>query len=135
MKKLTILLIILLITLSACSGNSVSLEGEWTLVAYGDATNPTSALQNVETTISFGADRKFSGTVGCNTFGGEYKVNGNEMTFSNIFSTLMFCEGISDQETMVLNILSNQTLTVEMNGNRMMLTSVDGTSLIVLEKK
>lgn len=135
MKKLTIILIILIISLSACANNSVALLGEWTLIAYGDSANPTSALPNVDTSINFGADGQFGGTVGCNTFGGEYKVNGSEMTFSNIFSTLMFCEGISDQETIVLNIFSNQALNVEMNGNQLTLTSADGSSVIVLEKK
>lgn len=135
MKKLTIILIMLLITLSACANNSVALLGEWKLIAYGDSTNPTLALPNVETSINFETDGQFGGSVGCNTFGGEYKVNGSEIVFSDIFSTLMFCEGISEQETMVLNIFSNQTLNAEMNGDQLTLTSADGSSVIVLERK
>ncbi|MBX3035519.1 MAG: META domain-containing protein [Anaerolineales bacterium] len=135
MKKIYFLLIALVVLLSACSGNSVSLEGEWKLVAYGDSSNPTSALPNVETSINFDADNQVGGNVGCNSFGGEYKLNGNQVTFSGIFSTLMFCEGTMDQETVFLNILSEQTLNFELSGNQLTLTSQDGSSVIVLEKK
>lgn len=135
MKKIYFLLIALVILLSACSGSSVSLEGEWTLVSYGDSTNPTLALPNVETSINFDADNQVGGNVGCNSFGGEYKLNGNQVTFSGIFSTLMFCEGTMDQETVFLNILSEQSLNFELSGNQLTLTSQDGSSVIVLEKK
>lgn len=135
MKKLTITLILLLITLSACAINSVQPLGEWKLISYGDSANPKPALPNVETNINFDTNNQFGGTVGCNSFGGEYKVNGNEITFSSIFSTLMFCEGTSDQETVVLNILSDQTLKFEISGNQLTLTSLDGAKVIVLERK
>lgn len=135
MKKLTIILIILLITLSACANNSVSLQGEWTLIVYGDSANPTSALPNVETSINFDSNNQIGGTVGCNSFGGEYKLNGKQITFSGIFSTLMFCEGTMDQETVFLNILSEQTLNFELSGNQLTLTTQDGSSVIVLERK
>lgn len=135
MKKLTFIILTLLLMLSACSGNSASLEGEWTLVSYGDSSNPTSALPNVETSINFDADNQMGGNVGCNSFGGEYKVNGNQVTFSGIFSTLMFCEGTMDQETVFLNILSEQTLNFELSGNQLTLTTQDGSSVIVLQRK
>lgn len=135
MKNLTLLLLTLLFSFSACSGSFASIEGEWTLVSYGDASNPTSALPNVETSINFDANNQIGGTVGCNSFGGEYKLSGNQVTFSGIYSTLMFCEGTMNQETVFLNILSEQTLNFEVNGNQLTLTSADGLSIMVLEKK
>ena len=135
MKKLTIILIILLITLSACAGNSASLEGEWKLVAYGNAANPTPALPNAETSINFGADGQFGGTVGCNTFGGKYKVSGDEITFSGVFSTEMFCEETSEQESLVLGILSEKTMKFQVDGDRLTLTSLDDASVVVLGRK
>lgn len=135
MKKLTLLFLILLITLSACASNSISLAGDWKLIAYGNAANPTSALPEIETSINFGADGQFGGSVGCNSFGAGYTVNNNQITFEPVVSTLMFCEGIADQETVVLNILSEQTLNFEINGNQLTLTSPDGSSVIVLERK
>jgi heat shock protein HslJ len=135
MKKIYFLLIALVVLLSACSGSSVSFEGEWTLVSYGDSSNPTSALPNVETSINFDVDNQVGGNVGCNSFGGEYKLNGNQVTFSGIFSTLMFCEGTMDQETVFLNTLSEQTLNFELNRSQLTLTIQDGSSAIVLERK
>lgn len=135
MKKQTSILIILFITLSACANHSATLEGEWILVSYGDSSNPTSALPNVETSINFDANNQIGGNVGCNSFGGEYKLNGNQATFSGIFSTLMFCEETMDQETAFLSILSEQTLNFELRGNQLILTSLDGLSAIVLERK
>ncbi|MBL8090739.1 MAG: META domain-containing protein [Anaerolineales bacterium] len=135
MKKIYFLLIVLVVLLSACSGSSVSLEGEWALVSYGDASNPTSALPDVETSINFDADGKFGGNVGCNSFGAGYQVNGNQITFEPAFSTMMFCEATMDQETAILGIVSEQTLNFELRGNQLTLTSQDGSSVIVLEKK
>ena len=137
MKKLSFILITLIVLLSACTaaGDSLSLEGDWKLVSYGDAANPTPALPDVETSLNFGADGQFGGTVGCNSFGGGYTVSGDQVTFESMVSTMMFCEGISDQETVVLGILSDQTLTAELNGNQLTLTSAGGSSVIVLERK
>jgi len=135
MKKIYFLLIAFVLLLSACSGNSASLEGEWTLISYGDTTNPTPALPNIETSINFGADGQFGGSVGCNSFGAGYQVSGNQITFEPVYSTLMFCEGTMDQETVFLNILSEQKLNFELSGNQLTLTTQDGSSVIVLERK
>jgi heat shock protein HslJ len=136
MKKLSFVLITLLVFLSACSsGNSLSIEGEWKLISYGDAASPTPAVPDVEAFINFGSDGQYSGNVGCNGFGGGYTVNGNQVTFEAGVSTLMFCEGTSDQENGVLGILSDQILTSTITGSQLTLTSADGSSVIVLERK
>ncbi len=54
-------------------------------------------------TITFASDGAFSVTTDCNNAGGTYKVNDNLITFSDIFSTLMYCEG--SQETEFMNLL------------------------------
>lgn len=130
-----VLLILIMLIFNACSNTGVSLTGEWELVSYGDASNPTPALLDTETSINFGTDGQFGGTVGCNTFGGEYTVNDDQVTFSGIFSTLMFCEETSNQESEVLAILSDKTLSFSSSGDQLTLTSEDGTSIVVLEKK
>lgn len=130
-----VLLTLVMLIFNACSNSGVSLTGEWELVSYGEASNPTPALPDTETSISFGADSQFGGTVGCNTFGGEYTVNDDQVTFSGIFSTLMFCEGTSEQESAVLAIFSDKTLSFSSSGDQLTLTSEDGTSIVVLKKK
>jgi heat shock protein HslJ len=135
MKKQLFLLLTLLsltgIILSACSGSSASLEGEWALVSY----NGTPALPDVETSINFGADGQFGGNVGCNSFGAEYSVSGDEITFGSVLSTMMFCEDINEQESTVLSIFSDKTLTIKSDGTTLTLVSADGASMIVLARK
>jgi heat shock protein HslJ len=137
-KTLSLLLTLLSLTgilLSACSGSSASLEGEWSLVSYGNASAPTPALPNVETSINFGGDGQFGGNVGCNSFGAEYSVSGDKITFGSVLSTMMFCEDINEQESTVLSIFSDKTLTIESDGTTLTLTSADGASVIVLARK
>ncbi len=119
---------------NACSNNATSLIGDWKLVSYGDAAAPTPALPDVDTSISF-EEGQFGGTVGCNTFGGDYKINGDQMSISSVISTMMFCDQTSAQESVVLAILSDKTITVTQSGNLLTLSSADGKSVVTLEKK
>src|SRR5262245_8080026 len=106
MKKFVMSLFVLLLILTACSGGgSTSIAGTWSLVSYGDAANQTPAAPAVDTSIEF-KDGQMSGNVGCNSFGGKYELNGETVKFSEVVSTMMFCEGpIGDQETATLNVL------------------------------
>ena len=135
MKKTIFLLTLFAVMLSACAGGtSVNLAGEWALVSYGDAAAPTPALPGVDTSITFD-EGQFGGTVGCNSFGGDYKINGDQMSIGSVFSTMMFCDQTSTQESAVLAILSDQTMTVTQSGNQLILSSADGKSVVMLEKK
>ncbi len=125
------------ILLSACSGGtSASLTGTWKLVSYGSPDNPTPAAADVDTSIIFGEDGTISGNVGCNSFGGDYKVDGDKITFGPISSTLMMCAATAtgDQEIAVLNTLTG-TVTFVIDGDTLTLTSADGSSVIVLARK
>jgi heat shock protein HslJ len=134
MKKI-ILLVIALLILTACSSTSADITGDWKLVSYGDAGNPTPAIPNVDAFIKF-EDGQMNGNVGCNGFGGEYKLSGDQITFSGIMSTMMYCEETSMQEQGVLSIFSDNTkLPIQLNGNTLTITSADGASVINLARK
>ena len=140
MKKtplLSIMLFVLsILILSACTGGaSASVVGEWTLVSYGDASSPTPAAPDVETSINFDEKDKFSGNVGCNSFGSEYTVDGDQIVFGSIVSTMMFCDATSAQESAVLSILSDQSVKYQINGEQLTITASDGDSVVVLAKK
>lgn len=140
MKKLRLYLITLFVMsgviLAGCSGGaSNSLIRTWKLVSYGSPGNLTPAVPDVDTSITFGEDGKVEGNVGCNGFGGNYKVDGNTITFESIVSTLMFCDGpVGDQETTTLNVLAGSA-TFVMDGKDLTITSADGSSVIVLARK
>ncbi len=141
MKKTSLALVTLfalsVIILFACasSGASATPKGEWTLVSYGDASDPTPALPDVETSINFNEDGTFGGNVGCNSFGADYKVDGDQITFGSIVSTMMFCNEISTQESAVLAILTDKTVSFTVNGDQLTLTSTNGASVVALARK
>jgi heat shock protein HslJ len=134
MKKYVFALLALLI-LTACAGeNTASVEGTWKLVSYGDPANPTPAAPDIDTSIEF-KDGQVTGNVGCNGFGGKYEVDGNKITFSEVASTLMFCEGpAGDQEFGTLAVL-RESATYVLDGDMLTITSGDGSAVIVLARK
>ena len=102
-----VILILVTIGLSGCISQISGIMGEWSLVSYGDAENPTLALPDVNTSIQFKSDRTFRGNVGCNIFSGNWKPSiDGELSFSNIVSTEMYCEEIWEQETAVIGLFS-----------------------------
>ena len=66
-----------------------------------------------------------AGNSGCNGFGGTYTVEGNQVTFSEIVSTLIACEDARmAQEEAVYRVLSG-TATYTIEGNTLTLTNND----------
>jgi heat shock protein HslJ len=122
------------ILLSACSGGaSAPLVGEWRLVSYGPAFSPKPAVG--ETSINFDADGQLAGNVGCNSFGGEYKVSGTSIEFGSILSTLMTCmDTIGEQESVVFAVFAN-TASFTLTGDTLTITSADGSMVVVLARK
>ena len=135
MKKIFLLAITLFI-LTACSSASANITGEWKLVSYGDAANPTPAIPNVDTFIKFDSNSQISGNVGCNGFGGNYKISGDKITFGSIMSTMMYCEETSSQEQAVLGVFSDGVkLQIQMNSSTLTITSADGASVVNLVRE
>ncbi len=124
------------LTLAACAGNaSASVVGDWNLVSYGSPTSQTPAVPDVEASVTFGSDGKLNGNVGCNGFGGDYKVDGETITFGPIMSTLMACaDPIMEQESTVFSVFTD-TATFKIDGKILTITSADSTSAVVLESK
>jgi len=135
MKK-TFLLVIALLILTACSSASPDITGEWKLVSYGDVSSPTLAIPNVDTSINFDSKGQISGNVGCNGFGGNYELSGDKITFSEIMSTMMYCEESMMQEQGVLGVFSESVaLQIQVKDNSLTITSTDGASVVNLARK
>lgn len=140
MKKLQLYLITLFVIsgvmIAACSGGASNpLAGTWRLVSYGPPENPAPAAPDVDTSITFSEDGKLEGNVGCNGFGGDYTVEGDRITFGQLVSTLMFCEGpVGDQETITLNVFV-ESVPFVIEGNRVTIIAADGSAVVVLERK
>lgn len=54
---------------------------------------------NTKAFINFNQEKKSAGGNGsCNTFGSSFTITGNKISFKNIFSTKMYCEGVQQTE-------------------------------------
>ena len=127
--------VLIVFILSACSpGKTASIQGQWKLISYGSVPNQIPAMADVETMIDFDNEGRMSGNVGCNNFGGAYTVDGDLIEFGPVMTTEMFCEAVADQESGTFATLQG-VVSFELNGNLLTITSADGNSSIVLERK
>jgi heat shock protein HslJ len=127
-KKYLLALLIMSLVISACSAQgtdepSASLIGSWNLTSYGPTGSPVAVVEDSEAGLTFNEDGTIAGTSGCNGFGGNYTVEGDQVTFSEVVSTLIACEEpLMSQEEAVLRVLTN-TASYAVEGNTITLTN------------
>lgn len=136
MKKYLLILFVISLAVSACAaesgGASASLTGDWKLISYGPATAQTPAVEDAEANLVFNEDGTVAGNSGCNSLGGAYTVEGNQVAFKDIVSTLMACdEPRMVQERAVQRVLTDAA-SYTIDGN--MLTLTNGDMTLVLTK-
>lgn len=87
--------------------------GNWKLSSMKSGKDDISIVAPV--TLNVSKDKKIGGKGGCNSYGGSYLISkSNKVTFSNIFSTKMFCEGTSELENAFFqNLQEANTMTVK----------------------
>ena len=113
MKKIFTLVVVLLnfIVVSCtdcCTSAKQTIEASWSpefLNKQGTAKAPDEKSAWGKVFIKFSPDGKVNGMSGVNLFGGEYKVEGNNLTLSNVYSTRRAGE-FSEYEMKFLNALS-----------------------------
>jgi heat shock protein HslJ len=101
MKIFLTLLIASFFLAIGCSSNKESvntlLHDIWVLESIEGKTYSRAENQNLHPTIEiYLAEERFNGNTGCNNMSGEVTVNGSKITFSNIVTTKMFCEGVDE---------------------------------------
>ena len=130
MKKYLLTLLLLSLAVSACSAqngaqSSPSLIGAWELTAYGPANAPVRAVEGAGAGLTFNEDGTVSGSSGCNGLGGDYTVDGNQITFGEFVSTLMACdEPIMQQEEAAHKVMTG-TATYKIEGDTLTITNTD----------
>jgi len=133
MKKLIVGLLAILVLTACANGSSASIQGQWKLVSYGSTSSQKLAVPNVDTSVEFGSDGTVKGSVGCNSFGGDFTVNSNTIIFGAIAATEMFCEAIADQEAGTFAVLQDKT-TFVLDGDTLTITSANGNSIVLKHK-
>ncbi len=115
------------VMLVACGGISGDpLNGStWKLYSIGKY----SPIAGSKITIRF-EDGQASGNSGCNSYGGEYQVNGDKINFQELESTLMACmdPALMGQETTFMQFLGDAQRIVIVGGQLQIFRS-DGEAL------
>ncbi|MCI0576435.1 MAG: META domain-containing protein [Chloroflexi bacterium] len=80
---------------------------QWSLVSMGAPGAEAPVVAGSTITLAFEAAGQATGSGGCNSYGGEYRVEGNTLSFSNVASTLMACldEAVMAQEAQYFQAL------------------------------
>lgn len=130
MKLINTLTVIIycLVMLVACGGTSGDpLNGTtWELYSIGQY----SPVAGSKTTIRFEGGQ-VSGLGGCNQYGGEYKISGQTLSFSELYMTEMACTspaGVMEQESAYLKFLG-EAQRFEVTGGRLQVYRSDGQAL------
>lgn len=73
---------------------------QWKLVSLGPLEAQVPVVAGSTVTLGFQVDGQAGGSGGCNIYGGSYSVNGDQITFSAVISTLRACtdEAVTTQE-------------------------------------
>jgi heat shock protein HslJ len=87
-------------------GENPLVDTQWRLAVYGDPAALKSTLPDKPPTLNLGQD-ELSGSTGCNTYGGNYQLDGDAISFENLFWTEVGClaPGLSEQEADFLALL------------------------------
>lgn len=137
--KILIFLLLAGFVLSACvpgSGSQAELQDvEWVLQSIGKAIAEEPTVSSVTVTLRLGKDGTAAGFAGCNSYGGSYTINGGNIQFSELVSTLMACadEAVMDQEVAFLNALQSAG-TYEVSVEQLTIFDASGEVSLVLTK-
>lgn len=88
----------------------------WTLVSY--EMNGTTKAAEGDARLEFSAEGMAGGSTGCNSMGGDYKVQGNQVIFGPLMMTKMYCANTAQQERAVTQILGD-TVTAEFKNEQL----------------
>jgi heat shock protein HslJ len=129
MKLINTLTVItwVLVMLVACGGTSRDpLNGTaWQLYSIGQY----SPIPGSKITLRF-ENGQASGNAGCNSYGGNYQVNGDQVRFEQLVSTLMACadQSVMDQESAYLKFLG-EAQRFEVSEGQLQIYRSDGEAL------
>jgi heat shock protein HslJ len=78
-------------------------------------------------------DGAAGGSGGCNSWFGDYRLDGDALSFSRIGSTMMFCEGPGSEVEQLYFANLGEVASYAIDGTQLSLLSGDGTTLLVFD--
>lgn len=78
---------------------------EWRLTSLGKTGAQSPLIEGSVVNIKFSADGKVNGSGGCNSFGGEYRVRDENISFGRLISAKRACaaQAVTEQEQQYFN--------------------------------
>lgn len=145
-QKTILVLLIVALSLSACAPTDEQptqpvgeqaglLDQEWVLESFGKKGAPTAAIDGVMVTLRLGSDGNAGGSAGCNQYGGAYTIQGDQISFGEMVSTLMACEdaAVMEQESQYLQALS-KARTYMVSNDKLTIEYDSGDSVLIFVK-
>jgi heat shock protein HslJ len=134
-KNLLLLVLVIGLAISACTAknetSSPSLIGSWKLTSYSHADVLTPAVSGTDAGLTFNDDGTLTGNSGCNGLGGNYKAEGDQVTFSDVVSTLMACDEARMAQEGAFHQVLTDTATFNIEGNTLTITNNDYVLVLV----
>jgi heat shock protein HslJ len=123
---------------SACvsQGSPAGLPGSsWKLVSYGPAGKPTLAAAGIQTSLDFGRDGKVSGSMGCNSFSGDYQVKIGKVVFGQMAATMKACpDPQMTQESAVFQVLAG-SVRFQVEGKILTIYAASGADAVTFSRQ
>ncbi len=113
-----------------CEAKTVDLVGEWNIVSAD--TVSTKEAENAAF-IAFENENKMHGNTSVNSFFGEFKQNGNELSFSNVGATKMMGPHMEIEDAILKGI--NTAASFKVSNDTVVVCNADQAQVLVLVKK
>ncbi|RPI32544.1 MAG: META domain-containing protein [Chloroflexota bacterium] len=116
------------------SAGETGLENtQWNLMAFGSPGAEEPLVEGSKITLTF-ADGQAGGSGGCNSYGGQYQVDGDMISLDQMVSTLMACadDRVTQQEGRYFQALESASR-FEMQDNRLLIIDDSGQGLLIFE--
>jgi heat shock protein HslJ len=99
----------------------------WQLSGFQDGDVASSTVAGSQVSLEFLPDGTLSGNAGCNSFGGQYTLDGDQLSVKEVNSTLMACDNqdVMAQETRFLDALK-QASAYQIAGDQLTITTGEG---------
>jgi heat shock protein HslJ len=126
------LIVVLAVGCTPTPANQNLADTHWKLITLNGRAPFTGGDQ---ITLNFDPSNQISGNTGCNSYGGNYILNGNALSFDKMFSTLRACadQSANDQEAAYNQTLSS-IATFEVSNDQLSFKDASGTVVLVFSK-
>ena len=122
-------LAVLVLTVAACASSEISLPavvGDWELQTGTLDGDPFPIVEGNRITMNLSDDGSVGGVAACNSYGGTYVADAEDLIVSQLGATAMGCEpNVMDSESAFLSLLGEQ-LTYTVSGDELTVTHSRG---------